>query len=213
MSLLIVAAAVLSIGLGGCGNLTGGGFAQVDVSVTGDHEPPPPSPFVAAMFAPAMFAPVGSPVLADEAEEAEGEVEIDFQLYLVGESGGERRLGEEELRAKVDVQGVTLDESVSGWPISAERYTELRIVFTKIQAEIEGGLVVDGVPIAGEVHVELEDVSLEVVRAIDLDVHDGEMVELILDLNAPAWLTAVDPLTRTVDETVFAALMNVVVSP
>jgi len=201
-----VAWLALPLVLGACGNLTGGGFGKANVSVSGNHEPPLPSP-----LAGAVSAPVGAPILrADEADEAEGEVEIDFQVFLVTQTSRRIRLGGEELRAKVDVQGVTLDESVLGWPIATERYTQLQIVFTKIQVEVEGGLVIDGVPIVGEVHVELEDISLEVVRAIDLDVQDGQTVELILDLNTPAWLAAVDPVTRTVDETVFASLIGVV---
>ena len=207
LSWLATAGLTLPIVLAACGNLTGGGFGEVNVSVSGDLEPPLPSPLVGAVNAPAS-----SPILrADSVDEAEGEIEIDFQIFLVNGIGRRIRLGGEELRAKVDVQGVRLDESVSNWPIVAERYTELRVVFTKIQVEVESGLVIDGVPIVGEVHVELEDISLEVVRAIDLDVQEGENVELILDLNTRAWLAAVDPVTRAVDETVFASLIDVVV--
>jgi hypothetical protein len=54
-------------------------------------------------------------------------------------------------------------------------------------------------------------VTLPVTRAIDLDIADGSSVELVVDLNAPAWLQAVDPLTGLVDESVFAALVDVAV--
>jgi len=203
----VLALLVLPLTYAACGNLTAGGLAEADVYVSGDHEPPAPAP--SPSYAP---VPLGaSPLLADEADEAEGEVEIDFQIFLVTPSGRALRVGEEELRARVDLQGVTLDESVSNWPIQALRYTELRVVFTKIQAEVEGGLVINGLPVVGEVRVQLEDISLEVTRSVDLDVQEGQTVELVLDLNAPAWLTAVDPVTSTVDETVFASLMNVVV--
>jgi hypothetical protein len=196
-----------SLVLSACGNLTGGGFGEATVNVSGDHEPPMPSPSMSTSEAPAA----SSIFRQDGAEEAEGEVEIDFQVFLVNELGQQVQLGDDELRVKVDLQGVILDEAVREF-VDAVRYTELRVIFTKIQAEVEGGLVVNGVPILGEVHVELEDVSLEVTRPIDVDLQPGGEVGLILDLNAPAWLAGVNPITQTVDETVFAALVGVVVS-
>ncbi len=204
-SLAVFLAGLASLALAACGNLTAGGVGQADVYVSGNHEPPAPSPSVSP-------SPVPARAEDDEADEAEGEVEIDFEVFLVTESGGQVRLGEDVLSANVDLQGVSLDEAVVDQQISAVRYVELRIVFEKIDVEIEGGLVIDGVPILGEVRVELEDLSLLVARAIDIDIQDGQTIALVLDLNAPAWLTAVDPITRTVDETVFAGLMNVVVS-
>lgn len=50
----------------------------------------------------------------------------------------------------------------------------------------------------------------EVTRAIDVDVTDGQSVVLTLNLNAPARLTAVDPVTLSTNEQVFADLINVV---
>jgi len=188
-----------------CGNLTGGGFGEAAVVVSGDHEPAPPSPAIVASKTPAA-----GPALADEEEEPEGEVEIDMQLFLVDDLGHQTQLGGDELRVKVDLQGVIPEEAARRF-VAAVHYSELRVIFTKIQAEVEAGLVINGIPILGEVHVELENVHLEVVRPIDVDLQEGEAVELVLDLNAPAWLAAVDPLTQTVDATVFASLVGVAV--
>jgi hypothetical protein len=91
--------------------------------------------------------------------------------------------------------------------VPALRYTELRLVFTKIHAEVEG-LVVDSIPVP-EVDVEFENLSLEVPVPLDLDVRDGDVVDLRVDLNSLAWLGAVDPLTGAVNETVFADLVRV----
>jgi hypothetical protein len=199
------------LALTACGNLTGGGFGEAAVVVSGDHEPPPPAPAMVASEGPAATsALVSGPALADEPEEPEGEVEIDMQLFLVDDLGRSTQLGGDEVRVKVDLQGVVPEEAARRL-VAAVHYSELRVIFTKIQAEVEAGLVIDGVPILGEVHVELEDVHLEVVRPIDIDLLEGETVELVLDLNAPAWLAAVNPITRTVDETVFAALVSVAV--
>jgi hypothetical protein len=131
-------------------------------------------------------------------------------VSLVSESGSETQLGENELEVEVDLQGADEPEVVTQ-VIPAVRYTELRLVFTEIKAEVQGGLVINGIPIIGELHVELQDVSLLVTRPIDLDVNHGEQVRVLVDLNAPAWLTAVDPITLAIDETVFAGLVNVVI--
>jgi hypothetical protein len=53
-------------------------------------------------------------------------------------------------------------------------------------------------------------VNVPVTRPIDIEVSDGQSVDLVVDLNAPAWLAALDPVTRTIDESVFAGLVNVV---
>jgi hypothetical protein len=209
---LIVATAILAA----CGNLTGGGLGEATVVVSGDHEPPTPSPANAAPETPVLIGtrPNGAvmaaaPALADEVEEPEGEVEIDMQLYMVDDLGQRVKLGGDEIRVKVDLQGVVAEEAARSF-VAAVHYAELRVIFTKIQAEVEAGLVVGGVPVVGEVHVEMEDIELEVVRAIDVDLQEGGAVEMVLDLNAPAWLAAVDPVTRTVDATVFASLVGVV---
>ena len=195
----------LALTIAGCGNLTAGG-ATAKVSVSGNYESPAPAPSPVVAGAGAR-API---FLVEGAEEAEGEIEIDLQVYLVSELGSAIRLGGEELRVNVDLQGAMMDEAVRE-RIAATRYSALRVVFTKIQAQVERGLVINGVPVVGEVHVQLEDISLEVLRPIDLEVFEGQSVELVIDLNAPAWLAAVDPVTHTVDQTVFAALVDVVV--
>jgi hypothetical protein len=191
-----------------CGNLTAGGFGEATVSVTGDHEPAAPSPSMSVAEA-AASAPTLLPGQSDD--EPEGEIEIEFEVFLVNELGRRVQVGNDDLRVRVDLQGVRRLEATRE-QVPAVRYTELVVVFTDIEVEVEGGLVIDGVPIVGAVEVEFDDVSIEVVRAIDVDVQPNQVVDLVLDLNAPAWLAAVNPLTFSVDEAVFAALVNVVVS-
>jgi hypothetical protein len=198
----------VSLAFAACGNLTAGGYGEADVFVSGDDQDPAPTASVHEASAPSS-APS---LLLDGDDEAEGEVEVEMELFLITETGEPVRLGRDELRVRVDLQGVEPGHAVVRQRISAPlRFTGLRMVFTEIRAEVEGGLVIDGVPILGEVHVELEDVHLEVVRPIDIDLLEGETVELVLDLNAPSWLAAVDPITRTVDENLFAALVSVTV--
>jgi hypothetical protein len=188
-----------------CGNVTAGGFTgEATVIVSGDAD----TLSTAAASAPARTGPDLGPA-ASSHDEAEGEVEVEFLAFLVAEGGAPLQLGREEIRVRVDLRGRTEADVVDRQPIPATRYSELRLVFTEIDAEVEG-LVIDGEPVT-EVRVELEDLSLLVTRPLDLDVTPGSTAELVVDLNTLAWLEAVDPLTGTVDESVFADLVNVVI--
>ena len=113
------------------------------------------------------------------------------------------RLSDREIRVRVDVRG-RQEADVVTQVVPATRYTALRIVFTEIEVEIESGLVVNGVTVTGPVDVELEDATLEVVRAISVDVGEGARAELVVDLNTTAWLQNVDPDLKRVAEEVFA---------
>jgi len=200
----------------GCGNVTVGGYSEVSVNVSGDAPAPTPTaPAVPAQMAVAPMADVQTPDASSPLRtegEAEGEIEADFRLFLISETGTSVQLGNgDDIRVKIDTQGSTEAEPVKNQLIAAGRYTELRIVFTKIQVEVSQGLVIDGQEITGEVDVELSGSDLPVTRPLDLVAVDGSMVTMRVDLNAQSWLTAVDPATQTINEDVFADLVDVVV--
>lgn len=205
------AALGLLLAAGACGNLTPGGIivGEATVAVTGDVPPPIPTPQPSLIAGGEPIAPTSHEGI-DEADEAEGQVHVRFMVSLVSESGSETRLGDEEIEVQVDLQGAD-EPPVVTQLVPAVRYTELRLVFTEVKAELDVGSVINGQPVDGEVRVELEDVSLLVTRPIDLDVTGGQQVRLVVDLNAPAWLTAVDPVLLTIDQAVFADLINVVI--
>jgi hypothetical protein len=204
------------LAMAACGNLTPGGFGEVTVGVSGDADT---LSTAAAAAAPAFatladLGPSLSILPADSGpaqspEEAEGELQVEFLAYLLDAGGNPVQLGNDELQVQADLKGRTEADPVDRQPVPAAIYTDLLLVFIEIKAEVEG-LVIDGTPVP-EVHVELEDVSLEVSRPISLDVRPGSDARLVIDLNALAWLGAVDPLTGAVDEAVFADLINVVV--
>jgi len=193
-----------------CGNLTPGGLTgEITVSVSGDADT-----LSAAAAAPAysvvptiLAAPSQDSGPSQSAEQAEGELQVEFQAFLVSENGRTLQLGNDVLEVQVDLRGRAEADVVDAQLVPALLYRELRLVFTKIHAEVEG-LVVDGVPVP-EVDVELENVSLEVPIPITLDVQGGDAVDLVVDLNSLAWLEAVDPLTGVVNEAVFASLVRV----
>jgi hypothetical protein len=202
----------LALWLNACGNVTVGGFGDVTVAVSGDEPDPAPQPAPQmALASPTpqqeRAAPLASPLLTSH--QVEGHVELDFMLFLVSETGSTLRLGEDLIEVRVDVRGEADIEAVDRQLVTATRYDEMQIVFTDIRAEVEG-LVIDGI-LVPEVRVELDDVSLLVVRPLDLDVAPGESVTLTIELNSLAWLQAVDPILGTVDEMVFASLIDLVI--
>ena len=206
----LVATAVATLAFAACGNITVGGVTEVTVGVSGDAADPLPQPELFASAAGLSSASRAEPLPSShEAEDAEGEVEIDFTLALVSESGDVVSLGQDDIRIRLDLQGVNEPEAVNEL-VPTARYTGLQITFTHIQVEVEAGLVIDGQEIIGEVHVELEDPELVVVRPVDIEAVEGSHALLLIDLNTPAWLAAVDPVTRTVDVSVFAGLIDVV---
>ena len=203
---------LLLLGLGGCGgNLTAGGLTgETSVTVSGDAPDPAAAPAAARIAGPDPFA--GRAVEDDDDDEdddePEGEIEAEFLLFLEDADGGSVSLSDEELRVAVDVQGEREADAVQA-VVPAARYTALRIVFTEIEIEVESGLVIDGVPVVGDLEVELEDATLTVVRPLSLDLDDGGRAELLVDLNAEAWLVAADPDLRRIAEEIFAQAVTV----
>jgi hypothetical protein len=229
----IVGIAMLA-GSAACGNLTAGGATgEAVVVLSGDAADVAP----AANSTPASsLAPVsGSGSVAPSAGETrgdsksavpmsgrsisrtegsgdqpEGEVEAEFRLFLLTEDGELVSLTDTDVRVRVDLEGVRESE-VADRVVPAARYTGLQIVFTEIEAEVDAGLIINGVPVVGAVDVELEDVTLPVTKLVDFVIGESDRVSLLIDLNAAQWLQAVDPTTAVVTAQVFADLITVVV--
>jgi hypothetical protein len=182
--------ATASIALAACGNLTAGGFGEVHTYVSGDDPEPSPQPSATSGAAPAAIDPLL------------GTIDVAFSAYLRADDGTGFQLGSDQLFGKVAIDGS--DEQLLKIQVTPEdRYTEISFYFTQVSAD-----VVSGLPVVGEVSVDLAS-TLTFSRPIDLDLSEGEQVELVIDLNAPAWLATADPITQTVQAAVFAALVEV----
>jgi hypothetical protein len=185
------------------GNLTSGGFGEAVVAVSGDAPEP--------TGVPAPVRALGAPTLASGSDDSpEGQLEADFLLFLEAADGSSVPLSDEPIEVRVDLRGRQEADAASA-TVPAARYEALRIVFTDIKVEVEAGLIIDGTPILGEVRVELRDGALTVERPLQLDIQDGDRVDLLIDLNAATWLQAVDPDLRTVAEGVAETAIEVVV--
>jgi hypothetical protein len=94
--------------------------------------------------------------------------------------------------------------------LSSGRYSRFRAVFSRVQAVIVGGLVVGGMPINGEVNVDLgAQSSLTVEREIFVELESDGALDMVLDLNADSWLATTSPTTRTVTSDAFRGALAV----
>lgn len=192
-------AILVAAALSACGNLTAGGVGEASVAMSGDAPEGGPAPQMALVSGPASTDHLD--------DDPEGEVEAELAVFLVAESGALVPITDGEVRVRVDLQGVEEPE-IGAQRVAAATYTDLRIVFREIEAEVDAGLIIGGEPVTGPIDVEIEGI-LTIDRPIDIVIGDGERVELLVDLNADSWLQAVDPLLLTVDAQVFADLVSV----
>ncbi|MDT8341610.1 MAG: hypothetical protein RQ751_08865 [Longimicrobiales bacterium] len=197
----LLLALALGLTLGACGNLTAGGLAETEVTVSGDASDP-----VQAAAGARHLPPVARQTADDD--EAEGELEADITLFLEGAGGSPVALTPQPVIVDVDIRGV-VEQQVVAARVPAGRYTALRMVFRNVEVEVEGGLIVDGGEVVGLVEVEFEADSLTVVEPVSLSLEDGDRVQILLDLNAQDWLRQVDPQVGLVPETFFANAITV----
>lgn len=202
-SSVLIALAACAL-LAGCGNLTAGGLTgEATVTVSGDApDAQGAAPQRAAGLS--LTAP-----LAMSGGGPEGEVKADFFIYLETATGGSVSLSEDEIRIRLDVQGRQEVDAVDAMTVPATQYSQMRIVFTDIRVDVAEGLIINGVPVVGEVRVELKDTAVTVIRPLNLDIKENDKVFLLLDLNATTWLQAVDPVLKVIAEDVFGDAVSV----
>lgn len=88
-------------------------------------------------------------------------------------------------------------------------YSLARVVFTRVSAEVKEGLVVDGTQLTGLIRVAIGSEPLVVEAPITMLVREDGRSTVVIDLNAAPWLTAADPITRTVSAAAFRAAVEV----
>jgi len=203
---------LLLLGAAGCGNFTAGGIETGEARVTLSGDAPDPGPAnLGPASVPTGMAASQEPLPTDhDDDDPEGEVEAEFRMYLVKGDGGLVPLTDTVVRVRVDLEGVQ-EPQVASRVVDAAVYTDFRIAFTEIEAEVDAGLVINGVPVTGPIDVELEGPDLVIDRPLSVDLGNGEVVEILVDLNAADWLQAVDPVAGTVSAQAFAGFIDVTV--
>lgn len=204
-----MAAAVLVLSAAGCGQeLLAGGMRSGEASavVTDD---PRASGSASAHETPTSRAMLtsGSRLSAIQTA-AEGSILVEGAVELESAGGQMILLGGGPGTASVQISSAATS-ALGTSQVEVGRYTTARVTFTRVEADVSGGLVVGlGVQVKGKVRVLLPE-PLVVEAPIELLVReDGEHI-VVIDLNSEVWLAAVDPLLLTVPAQVFAAAVTV----
>jgi hypothetical protein len=194
------AAAVLALGLAGCGEGTTGpgGDASMQVAARGDTP------------ASASRADGGAPAYSQALGGAEGTVDFRARVYVRTDAGAWLELTQRAAQRTVDAAGRTEAELVSRARVEATHYDRVRVVFEDVDADVRGGIVIGGGILTGAVTVDLRaDRQVVVERSVDVDVSAGGSARLLIDLNADAWLSQASAQSRTVSETAFESAVRV----
>jgi hypothetical protein len=167
--------------LGACGDLTAGGAGEVEIEIISD-----------TVGVSAVTTPI------------EGTLTVGVQIYA--------RQGLRQVELTDGIQELDLPLAggastvVSRRSIPAGRYRGERIVFRKVEADVEDGLEVGGVPFLGAVAVELGPGDrIEIPWSVDLSVTESAVSSLVLEMRAPRWLRLLQADLRRVSRESFEA--------
>lgn len=184
--------------LGGCtGELVGGGQRDVDAAATGDGTGGG-SPSLAPRYSVGEGA---GP--AFQANGISGTISFDAKVTLV--RGGDRELVGTGTGRVVSASGRDTVQ-VAAASVARVEYPTARVTFTRVQANVTSGLSIGGVTVTGQVNVAIAD-SVVVQMPVDLGGADDDAT-LLIDLDASAWLTAANPVTRVVPAAAFQSAVK-----
>lgn len=212
-----LAALVLLAGAGAAcgGNLTSGGLSDVQVFVAGNDTEAragmaaisTASP-VATSSAGNLHASPGIPGLQVAPGTILGTVTVVLQVELMG---SDRRWvqitdGPQAVTVGLDAPNGSL---LAARPLDAGRYIRARTTFLRVEADVEGGLVVGGEEVTGAIPVELPLAGLRVEDGLFLELEEGNPGRLVVALNSQLWLRLVNANLRRVPQTIFQQAVRV----
>jgi hypothetical protein len=189
-----------AVALASCGNVTSGGVGDVEVVLTSGE--------VIDLSATVQSALVSG--IARSTEDG-----IQGTLTVRVRSFARRRDGEfEELTDGVQELTLSLQDpepvEIARRALSAGRYEAVRTFFSRIEAEVTSGLVIDGVPVEGTIPVDLGALgTLSVVDLNGFDVWEGAPTVITLEMQSRVWLRLVNAVARRVDLDDFRRIFRV----
>lgn len=195
----IALAAVLA--LGGCGkDFVAGGARDVEVHATGDATPEG-SPSAARM----SLAPSDGARSLGAA--AQGTIAFDARVSLASSNRAEA-VNRTPASTSVRIDGRDTVRLTTG-EVPRGSYDRVRIVFTRVEADVTSGLVIGGVAFTGRATVAIAPGdSIVVERPVSLG-GQGDDVRLLVDLDASAWLASTNVVTRIVPAAAFQGAVKV----
>jgi hypothetical protein len=218
----------LAMAAAGCGgNLTAGGFSEVEVYVAGDDTsdpaatPPatstaagPQGPFIERgptvhATAPYDALPDATSLLAN-ATVIEGTVSATLRVEVMNDRREWTEVTDGPATLTVPLVGNGPGTLLASRGLPPGRYVRSRITFQEVEAEVLRGLVVDALDLRGRVHVELDAASGLVVEDwLFLELRDGDSGRMVVALNSQLWLRLVNAVLRRVSATGFRQAVRV----
>lgn len=194
--------------MGGCGHLTAGGVVDVEAYLS-DNDPEFPAQVTrdgpTAWEACPSHSWAGNVIQLDShrPQRIQGSLSVRVLLEVQDAEGTWFRLTEEPQEITVSLEGTSQPE-IGRTVLSDGRYTAVRAAFGRVEADVTRGLDVDGSPIIGRVPVQIPGGGrLLVVHSMDRTLRDGDRLEILVALNAQAWLRAANAQLRSVPEAPF----------
>jgi hypothetical protein len=195
-------ALIAVLALGGCGkDFVAGGARDVEVHATGDG-----TPEGSASGARTSLAPADGPRSLSAAA-AQGTLTFAARVSLV-ESNRAEAVNRTPASTSVRLDGRDTVR-LTGGEVPRGSYDRVRIVFTRVEADVASGLVIGGITITGRVAVAITPGdSIVVERPVSLG-GQGDDVRLLVDLDASAWLASTNVVTRIVPAAAFQSAVKV----
>ncbi len=195
---------------GGCGNLTSGGFGEVEVVLT----PHAVEKVVDAVRRTAPEAQLVAPFSSRAGPEADGDAIEGILIVWVRSFARRGPRDWEELTDGFQQLTLSLQDpevaEVARRSLPEGGYEAVRTVFARVHAQVIRGLDVNGEPVTGLVRVELgPDGTLTVEEPIPFHLRERERVRLELEMQSRVWLRLVDAVQRRVGGEEFRQVFRV----
>lgn len=205
----IFAGALIVLSTAGCGQeMLAGGMRSGEASavVTDDPGTSSSTSSIETRAARMNLTPTGGISAATAA--ASGSILVEGSVALESAGGQTIILGDGPGAASVQIGSAALSKLAAS-EVEVGRYINARVTFTRVEADVSGGLIVGvGVAVTGKVTVLLPQ-PLVIEAPIELLVREDGEHTVIIDLNSEVWLAAVDPLLLTVPTQAFAAAVTI----
>lgn len=198
---------LLPLAAAGCaGDVTAGGMKEVEVYAASQGGPGASASGAPNAAAPALELPLAAAAPSQAALTPTGTLTVVATVELIDPQGGAVPVTTgTTTQLRVERADSVLVERRRVPPVV---YPTARITFTQVRADIEGGLVIGGVPRPGLIQVQIPPGGIVVEVPVDLSVPQRRD-RLVLDLNALEWLVQADVTTGLVGAAAFRAAVRV----
>lgn len=194
-------AAALALALAACnGDATGtGNGARMQVLARGDDAPASQSVQDAG----------GTPTYQQTS--ASGTIDFRARVYVQSSTSGWVELTNGAAsQATVNASGAAQSVAFASSQVSAGSYNRVRVVFEDVDAHLSGSMLVTSGLLTGSVAVNLEsDGQVVVEREVNVSASSSATAQILINLNADAWLSQANATTRTTSEAAFRNAVQV----